>query len=162
MFTTQQDTTIKDYILADPVLSVLEPSTDNVNLILAALNANKSPAFYVWRDKVTQDEIMQNGFDWTQVDNLTVGKARIWQWMFDNASKSINPTKANIRAGVDAAWVGTAAMLAVRAVIYTHLYRPATVLEALFATGTGTTVSPGDIATHGAIHFTDVTRILQW
>lgn len=161
-FTTEQDLVIKNYIQADPILSVLEPSSDNVVFIIQELNKAATPSFYVWRNSVTQDEIMQNGFDWTRVDNLTVGKARIWQWMFDNASKVINPTKANVRAGIDAVWVGTAADLAVRAVVYTHCYRLASILERLFVTGTGSTASPGDIALHGDIQFTDITRILQW
>src|SRR5262245_24937125 len=39
------------------------------------------PAFQVYRTSVPMSEIMLNGFDWTRVDNLSVGKARIWEWM---------------------------------------------------------------------------------
>ena len=53
--------------------------------------------FVVWKTRVSQDEIMQSStFDWTRVDNLTNGKARIWSYMFDNQAKSINPANANM------------------------------------------------------------------
>jgi hypothetical protein len=160
--TPQQDAIIKAWILADPELSVLEPSSNAISTIQNKLNLNRTPDFYIWKTKVTQDEIMQNGFDWTRVDNLSVGKARIWQWMFDNAEKVINPSKANVRAGIDATWVGTAADLAVRAVVYAHCYRLATNLEKLFATGTGTTVSPGDCSYFGGVTYYDILRIMGW
>ena len=41
-------------------------------------NKPASPAWTVWRTSVTWDEIMLNGMDWARVDNLSVGKARIW------------------------------------------------------------------------------------
>ena len=85
---------------------------------------------------------MQNGFDWTRVDNLSVGKSRIWEWM--TTAKKVNdefvfdPSKSNTRAGINEAWKGTSADLAVRAVVYSHCIRLATVAEKLFATGAGT------------------------
>jgi len=51
---------------------------------------------------VNPDEIMRNGMDWTQVDNLTVGKARIWDWM--TKLGSFDASKVNIRAGIDECW----------------------------------------------------------
>jgi hypothetical protein len=104
---------------------------------------NGASTFIVWRTAVTQDEIMQNGFDWTRVDNLSLGKARIWEWLFDNQATTINPSKPNVRAGIDQCWVGTAADLAVRAAVYVHCKRAATQAEKMLATGTGTDASPG-------------------
>jgi hypothetical protein len=46
---------------------------------------NEPSASIVWRTSVTQDEIMLNGFDWTRVDNLGVGKARAWTWTAPDA-----------------------------------------------------------------------------
>lgn len=106
-----------------------------------ALNATASPTFYVYRSAVPMPEIMLNGFDWTRVDNLSVGKARIWDWMVnaDPLGRTINPSRPNIRAGINAVWVGTAADLAVRAAVYLHCQRPATVAEKLLkASGNGT------------------------
>jgi hypothetical protein len=160
--TTEQADILRAYILADPVLSQKPHSSDGAYDIALALNNTYTPDFYVWKTSVSQDEIMQNGFDWTQVDNLSVGKSRIWEWMFANSSRTINPTKVNIRAGIDAAWVGTAAMLAVRAVIYTHLYRKASILEKLLATGTGTTASPATLSIEGGLSYPEIQSIMGW
>lgn len=108
------------------------------------LNVTSPDNFIVWKRSVTAEEIMQNGFDWTRVDNLSVGKARIWEWMFQFGF--VDPTKDNIRAGITACWTGTSADVAVRDAVFVHCKRPATVGEKLFATGTGTTLSPASMA----------------
>ena len=127
--------------------------------IARLLNQTASPDFIVWKSVVGQDEIMQNGFDWVQVDNLSVGKARIWEWLFNNESRRLNPSKPNVRAGIDECWKGTAAMLAVRAAVYVHCKRKATVIEKLFATGTGTDAVPATMAIEGTIHYQEVDDI---
>jgi hypothetical protein len=157
--TPQQQATLKAALLADTALAqyIIDYRDD---LIRDYYNAPSSPAFIVWRTSVTQDEIMQNGFDWVQVDNLTVGKARIWEWLFDNGSTSINPSKANVRAGIDEAWKGTAAMLAVRAAVYVHCKRTASRVERIFATGTGSDAVPGLLTFEGEISTGDVSAML--
>lgn len=144
--TPQQLQTLKAAILADPVLSAIGRNDTEMARML-----NLPTAFVVWRSSVSQDEIMQNGFDWVQVDNLTVGKARIWEWLFDNDQRSINPSKLNVRAGIDEAWKGTAAMLAVRAAVYTHCKRFATRAEQILASGTGTDATPGLLGFEGSV-----------
>lgn len=154
--TPEQLATLKTAILADPALAS-QPMTSGGALVIAeAFNLPASPAFTVWRTSVTQDEVMLNGMDWARVDNLSVGKARIWSWMFANAANSINPSKANIRTGIDATWVGTAADLAVRAAVYVHCKRLATRGEQLFATGTGSNAVPAVMGFEGAITADDV------
>ena len=146
---TAQLATLKTAILADPVLAA-QPNTNVGNSVVAgALNAIAAPDFFVWRTSVEIDEIMRNGMDWTRVDNLTVGKARIWDWM--TRLGSFNASKANIRAGIDAAWVGTAADLAVRATIYTHCKRQALVIEKILASGTGAIETPATLTREGPI-----------
>lgn len=149
MLTTQQLQTLKTAILA-------HDATPDEHVELAYFNGLSDPAFIVWKTLVTQDEIMQNGFDWTRVDNLSVGKARIWGWMFDNQISSINPSKANIQAGINAVWVGTQPDLDVRAAVYVHCKRTATRAEQLFATGTGTTNSPGTMTFEGELTLQNV------
>lgn len=141
--TPQQLQTLKAAILASLNPLVIAARAEPVNDTELARLYNLPSTFVCWRTQVTQDEIMQNGFDWTQVDNQTVGKARIWEWLFKNGSISINPSKLNVRAGIDEAWKGTAAMLAVRAAVYVHCKRLATEAEKVFATGTGTDAVPG-------------------
>jgi hypothetical protein len=131
-------------IAANPTLAALKAS-GNLGGLVAHYGAPASPAYIVWRMQVSQDEIMQNGFNWTRVDNLSVGKARVWEWLFNNESRAINPSKANVRAGIDAVWVGTQQDLDVRAAVYTHCKRSATRFEKLFATGTGTDAVPANL-----------------
>lgn len=140
--TPQQLAALKAAIDGDQALAAEPLNSDGYFNIAAALNGQlASPDFYVWRSTVTQDEIMQNGFDWVRVDNLSVGKARIWEWMFDNAVASINPSKANVRAGIAEVWKGTAADNAVRQAVFNRCQARATRAQKLFATGPGTTTS---------------------
>lgn len=129
---TAQLQTLKTWLLANAGSLNDQQAAD-------ALNALATPTFNIYRTAVTQDEVQQNNFDWTRVDNLSVGKARIWEWMFNNESRTVNPSKQVIRNGINETWKGTAADLNVRAAVYVHCYRPATVAEQLFSTGAGTT-----------------------
>ncbi len=160
MLTQDQLTTLKAAMLADPIVGPLVQAGDWWGAS-AALNQQAVPDYIVWKTAVHVDEIMQNGFDWTQVDNTTVGKARIWEWMFANESRSINASKANIRAGVDEAWRGTAAMLAVRAAVYAHCKRPALLGEKMLATGVGTSNDPSVMGYEGALGAQDAADAMQ-
>lgn len=158
--TPEQLATLKAVLLADQALAqyIIDYRDD---LVRDYYNAASDPAFVVWRTSVTQDEIMQNGFDWVRVDNLSVGKARIWEWLFDNGSTSINPSKANVRAGIDEVWKGTAADLAVRAAVYVHCKRTANRVERIFATGVGSDAVPGLLTFEGEITTSDVSAMLS-
>lgn len=162
MLTAAQYTALAAYIAADATLMAFPHTADGAYEIAQILNSPASPTFTVWRTNVTQDEIMQNGFDWVQVDNLSVGKARIWEWMFNNQSRVMNPSKANVRLGIDECWKGTAAMLAVRDAIYVHCKRSASVAEKLFATGTGSSASPANLVYEGKLIYQDITQAMGW
>jgi hypothetical protein len=156
MLTAEQLLLVKNAILADNALNAQPQTPDGAYAIADALNQDASPAFIVWKTRVSKDEIMQNGFDWVQVDNLTVGKARIWDWLFDNTTNSCNPSKINVRAGVDECWKGTAAMLAVRTAVYIHFKRSATRAEQILATGTGTDAVPATMTYEGRVTYQDI------
>lgn len=162
MLTQAQALALKADIIADPAFASVPPNSDGAFTIAAAYNQPATPAFLVWRTSVTQDEIMQNGFDWVQVDNLSVGKARIWEWLFANEGRVMNPSKPNVRAGIDECWKGTVAMLAVRAIIYGHCKRNASRAEKLFATGAGSDASPATMAFTGDLSYQDVLTATGW
>lgn len=149
--TPEQLSTLRAAVLADQELSAVGRNDTELARLL-----NLPTAFVVWRTNVTKDEIMQNGFDWMQVDNLSIGKARIWEWLFDNDARSINPSKANVRAGIDEAWKGTAAMLAVRAAVYLHCKRAATRAEQILGSGTGTDATPVTLGFEGDVSINDI------
>ena len=114
----------------------------------AALNAKASPAYLAWKSVVTRIEVQtSSGFDWTRVDNLSVGKARIWDGLF-NATDSMPCNLGNYRTGINAVWVGTQADLDVRAAVNAACQRTVTVFEKLFATLT--TTGPAQSGARGA------------
>ena len=158
--TTAQQTTLRNFVLADPVFSV-QPQTNSGALFIAeALNQPASPEFTIWKTSVSVDEIMRNGMDWARVDNLSVGKARIWDWM--SRLGSFDSSKPNIRAGIDATWVGSAPDLAVRASVYTHCKRAANGIEKLLATGTGSNAVPAVASAEGTLSYLDVVQAMGW
>lgn len=153
--TDAQKQTLKAAILADQAIAQTFIDGD-LQGTADYLNASAAPTFWIWKNLVTQDEIMQNGFDWVRVDNLSVGKARIWDWLFDNQTRSVNPSKANVRAGIAECWKGTAADLAVQAAVLAHCKRAATRLEKVFATGTGSEADPAVGAVYGSLAYTEL------
>ena len=126
---------------------------------------NLPSTYWVWKGKLLLSELTNNGFAWVEVDNLTVGKARIWEWMFDNEDRSINPSKADVRAGIVECWSGTGARVIVQNAILGHCKRLATKAEKVYATngdGTGAQATPGYLgAVIGMIDVNDVSNALN-
>lgn len=149
--TSTQIAALKTACLADTVGCKPFHDAANDDALAGYFNADTA-TFIVWRTSVTKEEITQDpSFDWTRVDNLSVGKARIWDLMFDNSSRAINASNANVRAGIAAAWVGAAADLAVQAAVLAKCKRSATRAEKALASGTGTSVSPAVMTFQGTI-----------
>ena len=144
---------IKAEIDADGTLNALPMTPDGAFAIADALNLDAAPAWVVWKSAVLVDDIMQD-MDWTRVDNLSNGKARSWDWM--TKAGTINAGRANIRAGIDSVWVGTAPDLAVRAAIYVRCKRAATRAEKILSMGTGTDTVPATMGFEGAVSYRDV------
>ena len=155
--TPAQQATLKAYILADATLNAFPAGSDGAYAIAELLNQPAVPTYIVWKTAVSIDEIMRNGMQWDRVDNLSVGKARIWDWL--GRLGSFDASKVNVRAGIDAAWVGTAADLAVRAAVYVHCKRPATVVEKVLATGAGTDASPSTMGFDGTVSYQEIEAI---
>lgn len=156
MLTPAQNTALAASINADQAFADVPHNSDGAFTIAAAYNSLAAPAFIVWKSSVNQDEITQNGFTWAEVDNLSVGKARIWEWLFQNTTRSFNPSKPNVRAGIVECWSGTAGKLAVQASVFSHCKRSATRAEKLFATGTGTDATPATMGFEGQLSYSDV------
>lgn len=146
--TPAQLTTIKADILADPVLSTIPAGIDGSFAIADIYNGPPATAFVVWRTMVPVEEIINNGFVWTAVDTLSVGKARIWDWMREPGF--INPSKANVRQGLQDAFGSTQPNIA------QHLKRAASRIEKLLATGTGTVGNPGTMTFEGRVTYQDI------
>jgi hypothetical protein len=157
--TPEQLAALKAHIDASPDLSGFPLNSDGAFEIAALLNLPATPEYLIWKDSVTEAEILQNGMDWLRVDNLSVGKARIWEWLFKFASA--NPSKANVRAAFAEVWKGTAADNTVRLSVFQHCQKPATRCEKLFSTGAGTTttqdgVGPATATWFGSVSYAEV------
>lgn len=156
MLTTDQRLILKTDILAntDPQVIVWR-AEGSLGQIVEWYNLPST--FIVWRTSVGIDEVMSNGFVWTEVDALAAGKARIWAWMAQLGV--INPSKANVRQGIrDAFEVAAPNTLSG---IQPHLKRAAKRGEKLFATGTGTTATPGALTFEGDIEIIDAIRAME-
>lgn len=159
MLTPSQKTTLKAHILATSDLNELPNSSDGNFELAVRLNQPASPDYYVWKTSLEVSEVMQNGIDWTRVDNLTVGKARIIDWMMRTGT--LNPSKATVRAGFNAAFTAQADE-ATRLSIFGHCQRLASRVEKLLvASGSGTTtdddgVGPSTMGFVGPISGDDV------
>jgi hypothetical protein len=135
----------------------LAHTADNADAIANWYTATAVPDFWVWRTSVNARQLMSDSaFDWTRVDNLSVGKARIWEFMM--MAGTVDPSQPNIRAGFAACFaaVGDAATLAA---ITSQCRRIALRVEKLLATGTGSTGSPAVMSFEGAISANDIRAI---
>ena len=133
--TETQKTTLKAHILASADQEVTDAWVGGNNTGLAAIY-NRDSAETVWRTLVDKSEYCGSaGLDWTEVDNLSAGKARIWEWLTSYLTVAFNPADPNVRAGLSQAFgSGTTT----RANLLALSVRLATIAEDVLATGTGT------------------------
>lgn len=149
--------TLRSAILSETAPVIVQartPATRDDRVIAAFYN--EPSTFVVWKTSVPVREIMENGFVWTSVDALTVAKARIWEWM--TRYDTINPSKPNIRQGVQDCFGAGSAMVTA---ILPHCKRFARRVEALFTTGTGTDAVPGLLVFEGAVTLDEVSKALN-
>lgn len=156
--TPAQLQTLRSHIDASPDLISLPNAPDGAFAAAELLNLAAAPAHIVWVAIVDIISIMTNGFDWVRVDNLSVGKARIWEWM--TGAGSINPSQANVRSGILACW-SAAGDLAMRQAIFNHCVRSCSRVEKLYASGTGAApndqgVGPATLSYEGPVSYQDV------
>lgn len=149
--TPAQLTALKADILASPDLAAFPNNSDGAFAIAALYNLPASPSFTVWKTSVTLQEIMSNGFRWTDVDGLTAAKYRTWELM--NSLGAIDPSKPNVRQGIRDCWGAGSQQ---ENAILPHLKRLATRGEKLFAIGTGSDNSPATMTFEGNISYQDV------
>lgn len=118
---------------------------------------NLPSSFIVWRESIAPEEYRE-GMVWTEIDQLTVGKARIWEWVTQQMTMPIDATKENVRAGLAEVFPANSET---RPALLNIAKEAATLAESLFATGTGTTALPGVRTFVGTITTEDVGRALN-
>lgn len=177
MLTTAQLTAIKAEIVADPVLNALPNGADQAFAIADALNAAASPDYIVWQTSVPSQTLF-DAIVWanlTPQDAPTTGTDLVWlnramacqgkQFNLQTiltGRESINPSKANIRAGLQDALtqIPSGASGTLRSAgwtaVQTAMQRKATRAEKVLATGLGTAASPSLMGFEGALSYQDV------
>ena len=161
MLTITQKTTVKNDIAANSDLNIL-PNDEPGNYAIASLyNAEASPAFWVWKSAVTEEEIVGQPsvdntlFSWSAYIGRGQGERDGWMRLF--RSGKVNPSMPNVQAAVLDIFsgVGTVAV-AQRTHIQATFRRKATRLEKLLSTGTGSAGSPATMGFEGKIDLQDV------
>ena len=155
MLTDAQQTILAADIRVSSDQSVIDALAIRNDTELARLY-NLDSTFTVWREEVTTEEY-QDGLVWTEIDNLTVGKARIWEWITRSMTVGYDATKANIRLGLNEAFNGTTT--AANLIPISKEF--ASIAEEIYATGTGSDASPGVRVVVSDITVTDVSKSLN-
>lgn len=158
MLTTEQKTTLKAAIQADPTALAFWQAGRPWELA-EYLNVPADPEWIVWMTAVTKEDIYANGFNWVEVDNVTEPKWRVWNEIF--WSGAMNPSKPNVRSAIAEVWKGTAAKLAVQNYILGKCKRASLLGEKLLSTGTGTVNDPAIMSFEGALSPQDVADAMQ-
>jgi hypothetical protein len=151
MLTAAQQTTLAQAIRADTNQAVIDALEIRNDVLLAELY-NAATTFVVWRTNLSPAEYRE-AIVWTEVDALTVGKARIWEWVTQQMTAPIDASKVNVRQGLMDCW---ASNTTTRTQLTAAAKRAASKAEKLFATGTGTTATPGTLGWEGTLSYTDI------
>lgn len=156
MLTTAQLTTLAAAIAAEADAEFVALRNAGATGAMAEW-LNQDSTFVVWRSEVSVDEY-RDALVWTEVDALTAGKARIWEWVTGQMTLPLQASKAPVRQGLADCW---ASNTTTRTNLLAVAKRPASKAEALFASGTGTTASPGNLGWEGPLRNEDVVAALE-
>jgi hypothetical protein len=150
MLTDAQKVILKADILANAD-TLAAYNIGNLDALEKLYNAEAAPAFVVWRTNIPVEDYRE-AIVWTEVDNaaMTVGKARIWEWLTANMTLPINAAKTNVRQGLMDCWPSNTTT---RTQLTAVAKRNASRIEKLFATGTGSTASPATMVVEGPITY---------
>jgi hypothetical protein len=157
--TTEQQTTLRNAILADPVLAALTPSADNAFAIAEAYKVISTPAFIVWRSNVTADEI-GNAWIGTDIDAMSALNMQRLQLLLASSLQGVfDMRRVDRRAGFENPF-GTNQNNASRQAMRAVWKRSANRLEKLFATGTGSDAVPATMVVEGSIPYQEIQQIM--
>ncbi len=132
--------------------------------LLALLNTVASPDFWVWRTFVADAEIYEattadlTTWSWSIYIARSQGERDAWRQMV-NMKGGLNAALANVRQGVADIFSG-APGLAQRTHLLTIGRRLSTRFEKVFATGTGSTASPGTLLLEGPLNASAISELI--
>ncbi|WP_448506618.1 hypothetical protein [Immundisolibacter sp.] len=150
--TTAQKTTLKSYIRLVPELDTLYVD-GNLDGLALRLNADASPAFIVWKTEVPKNEVGKT-FVASALAAITAANndklANFAAW-----NETVNPSRSDQRQFFDDVF-SVSAGASTRAALLVLWKRNASVLEKLFATGTGSDDSPATMVFEGALGYQEL------
>ena len=159
-----QKVTLKAHIQSVPALNTLYVD-GNLDGLARALNEDASPVFWVWRTSVEKKEIVQSvsrtstTFTWAGNGFIgrSAGEIDCWNQLF-NTTLTCNPSLPNVRQAFIDIFSGTGNAALNRTHLDTVARRKASVVEKLFATGTGADTAGGSatMTFQGPLPFTDL------
>jgi hypothetical protein len=133
--------------------------------IAAAYNLLASPSYWVWRTRVTAQEIYETvtadgtSWSWTIYIARSVGERDAWREL-TSVTGFINPSLPNTRQGVADIFSGAGG-----AAQRTHLLaigrRPSRRIEKLSASGAGSTAAPSVMGAEGELTYRDVAHAVR-
>ena len=157
MLTNAQSLVLKAAILAETDATFVAYRAQGATGAIANwYNEATSPAWIVWRTDVPPEEY-RDAITWTEVDALTAGRARIWEWITQGMMAPLNAGSANVRTGLADCW---ASNTTTRTSLLAACKRTATKAEKLFSTGTGSTATPATLGWEGTLSADDIVRAL--
>lgn len=137
---------------------------DRNSVIAAAYTLAASPDFWVWRTRVSKDELVGSlsvdgtSFSWVGAGYITraQGERDAFNAIFDSQGQ-VNPSIDNVRTAFGDIFSGAVAPApANRTHLLTVARRKATRLEKLFSVGTGSTAVPAKLVLEGNVTYTDI------
>lgn len=158
--TPAQLATIKAAIVADGTLNAIPNNSDGNTEVAEALNLDASPAFWVWKSRVTESEYTAQAsvdattWSWPAYIARSQGERDGWQRMFSDGA--VDPSQVNVRQGIADIFSGTGIAVTQRTHLLTVSRRNASRVEKLLATGTGSTAAPATMGFEGPITYFQV------
>ena len=156
--TLAQRATLKAHILANTDPAVVQAlANGDAGAIATEYNKNASPAFTVWRTSITREEIRQNTV-WTELIGRSQGERDTYRIITED--ESVNPSQANIRQAFTDIFSGPSGATS-RTQLAAASKRLASLVEKIFATGTGSDASPGTLVYQGPITYQEIGAALN-
>ncbi|MBP8200788.1 MAG: hypothetical protein KAX98_10710 [Nitrospira sp.] len=147
-----QMATLKSTCDTDQTCAALAASADDVALA-AWFNAADPGACIVWRSDVRIEEA-NSAMVWTEIDAMTTGKARIWEWM--SKLGTLDARSANIRQGLSDAF---SSATSTRTALIALAKRTATRAEKVLSSGACTTANPSITTFVGSVTYAQASLI---
>lgn len=156
MFTPSQKTIIKADILANSGLNSFINNSDGAYGIAGLYNLPAVPTFTVWKNSVPKNEVGK-AFVASALAAITTGNndklANFASW-----NEEVNPSRLDQRQFFDDVF-SVSAGATTRAFLLVLWKRPATRLEKLLATGTGTDATPATMGFEGSVNYQDIEAV---